>query len=96
MAVVTAAAPDELDAALRADLSRRSMQAPAADRPPGHAMTAPDGVERFEDLRATWPQAYYTVSDGWFYGSLRDEDPVVRAADLGSLADALLGREQES
>jgi hypothetical protein len=96
MAVVTPHAPDELDAALRADLSRRGMQAPAADCPAGHAMTAPYGVERFEALRATWPQASYSVSDGWYYGSLRDEDPVVRAADLARLADALLGREQES
>ena len=55
-----------------------------------------DQVARWERLRATYPQACYSVDDGWFYGALRDEDNVLRRSDLGRLIDSLLARETHS
>jgi hypothetical protein len=64
-------------------------------RKPGNLreVMPPDQVARWEELRATYPQACYTTSDGWFFGALRDEDNVMRRSDLGRLIDALLARE---
>jgi hypothetical protein len=58
-------------------------------------MTLPsDNVQRFQDLQRTYPDAKFTFEGGWFYGSLRGDDEIIRASDLGRLIDMLLAREE--
>lgn len=54
-----------------------------------------DNVARFDELKFIYPQASYAFEAGFFYGSLRDTDDVIRAADLGRLIDQLLARETQ-
>jgi hypothetical protein len=54
---------------------------------------ATDHVARFNSLRAEFPEASFTFDGGWFYGALRDDDDVIRAASLRGLIGALLARE---
>jgi hypothetical protein len=56
----------------------------------------PDNVARFEALQSTYPEARFTFEAGWYYGSLRGEDEIIRASDLGRLIDALLAEEEGS
>lgn len=60
------------------------------------AFTGPwtDNVARWQQLQQEYPQAVYTSDRGWFYGALRDQDEVLRAADLGQLITRLLTRER--
>ena len=51
-----------------------------------------DNVARFEDLQRTYPDAKYTFEAGWFYGSLRGDDAIIRSSDLGRLIDKLTER----
>jgi hypothetical protein len=63
-------------------------------RRPSAEPDASDQVGRFGQLRFQYPQAHYKAGgDGWIYGSLRDEDTVMRASSLERLIDALLRRE---
>lgn len=52
-----------------------------------------DNVARWQDeIVPAYPAASFSFQGGWFYGALRDDDPVLRASDLGRLIDALLAR----
>lgn len=83
--VVGAATPGDLDVAIRADHTPPPLRpVPAAD----------DNVARWEQLRFQYPQASCAFSEGWYYGSLRDDDDVIRVGDLGRLIDLLLAREE--
>jgi hypothetical protein len=53
-----------------------------------------DQVERWEGIRDSYPEASYSVDGPWFYGALRNEDEVMKAADLKRLIDGLLDREE--
>jgi hypothetical protein len=60
-----------------------------------HEAHPPDQVTRWEDLAGRYPEASYSLRRGWFYGSLRADDPVFRSSSLRRLIDALLSRENE-
>jgi hypothetical protein len=52
-----------------------------------------DQVVRWEDVTAKYPEAYYKLQRGWFYGAFREDDEVFRASSLKRLIDALISRE---
>jgi len=60
-----------------------------------HEAHPADQVARWDDLKPRYPEASYSLSRGWFYGSLRAGDKVWRASSLRRLIDALLSRENE-
>jgi hypothetical protein len=55
---------------------------------------APDQVARWEQVKHQYPQASCSAgADGWWYGTLRDDDLPVRASSLERLIGKLLERE---
>ena len=57
-----------------------------------HEVVPDDQVRVWQELSARFPRASYSVRDGWFHGSLREEDTVLRASSLQRLIGALLER----
>ena len=57
-----------------------------------HEVTPPDAVKLWEQLMFQYPQASYSVRNGFFYGSLRESDPVLRASSLQRLIAGLTER----
>jgi hypothetical protein len=56
-----------------------------------------DNVAAWNKLRVErFPEAAYTYRNGWFIGSFRDEDDVMRERDLGALIARLMAREPSS
>ena len=52
-----------------------------------------DNVQRWIDAQKDYPEARFTFERGFFYGSLRAPDIVLKSADLGRLLDKLMARE---
>ena len=54
-----------------------------------------DPVAQWAELQVLYPEAARSFDEGWHYGSLRPDDPVVRETTLVRLIDVLLDREMQ-